>query len=122
MDTMSYSSFRSHLVSTLDKVNDNHKPILITRQNGKPAVVISLEDFQAYEETAYLMASPKNAERLNEAISEIEAGKPKNISCSNKNLRPPPPILIRKAHDIIFAQIHTALHFNQMKRFFALIG
>lgn len=77
MDTMSYSSFRSHLASTLDKVNDNHKPILITRQNGKPAVVISLEDFQAYEETAYLMASPKNAERLNEAISEIEAGKTK---------------------------------------------
>lgn len=77
MDTMSYSSFRSHLASTLDKVNDDHKPILITRQNGKPAVVISLEDFQAYEETAYLMASPKNAERLNEAISEIEAGKTK---------------------------------------------
>lgn len=75
MDTMSYSTFRAHLASTLDKVNDDHKPILITRQNGKPAVVISLEDFQAYEETAYLMASPKNAERLNQAIAQVEAGK-----------------------------------------------
>ncbi|ARU56760.1 MAG: type II toxin-antitoxin system prevent-host-death family antitoxin [Pseudomonadales bacterium] len=75
MDTLSYSAFRSHLASTLDKVNDDHKPILITRQNGKPAVVMSLEDFQAYEETAYLMASPKNAERLNKAIAEIEAGR-----------------------------------------------
>lgn len=75
MDTMSYSSFRSRLASTLDKVNDDHKPVLITRQNGKPAVLISLEDFQAYEETAYLMASPKNAERLNQAIAEVEAGK-----------------------------------------------
>lgn len=75
MDTISYSVFRSQLATTLDKVNDNHKPILITRQNGKPAVVISLEDFQAYEETAYLMASPKNAERLNQAIAEVEAGK-----------------------------------------------
>jgi antitoxin YefM len=74
MDTMSYSSFRNRLASTLDKVNDDHKPVLITRQNGKPAVVISLEDFHAYEETAYLMASPKNAERLNSAISEVEAG------------------------------------------------
>ena len=73
MDTMSYSAFRSNLASTLDKVNNDHKPVLITRQNGKPAVVISLEDFHAYEETAYLMASPKNAERLNQAISEIEA-------------------------------------------------
>ena len=75
MDTMSYSSFRSHLASTLDKVNDNHKPVLITRQNGKPAIVMSLEDFKAYEETAYLMASPKNAARLNQAITEVEAGK-----------------------------------------------
>jgi antitoxin YefM len=72
---MSYSAFRSRLAGTLDKVNDDHKPILITRQNGKPAVVMSLEDFQAYEETAYLMASPKNAERLNQAIAEVEAGK-----------------------------------------------
>ena len=74
MDTMSYSSFRSHLASTLDKVNDDHKPVMITRQNGKPAVVISLEDFQSYEETFYLMASPKNAERLNQAIEQVEAG------------------------------------------------
>jgi len=74
MDAISYSNFRTHLAGTLDKVNDNHKPVLITRQNGKPAVVMSLDDFQAYEETAYLMASPKNAERLNQAVAEVEAG------------------------------------------------
>lgn len=74
MDTISYSAFRSHLASTLDKVNEDHVPILITRQNGKPAVVMSLEDFKSYEETAYLMASPKNAERLNQAIAEAQAG------------------------------------------------
>lgn len=74
MDAISYSAFRSKLAGTLDKVNENHKPIMITRQNGKPAVVMSLEDFQSYEETAYLMASPKNAARLNQAIAEIEAG------------------------------------------------
>jgi antitoxin YefM len=75
MDTMSYTAFRNDLASVLDKVNDDHKPVLITRQNGKPAVVISLEDFQAYEETAYLMASPKNAVRLNDAINQVAAGK-----------------------------------------------
>lgn len=75
METISYSAFRSQLARTLDKVNDDHQPILITRQKGKPAVVISLEDYHAYEETAYLMASPKNAERLNQAIAEVEAGR-----------------------------------------------
>jgi len=75
MDTMSYSAFRTQLASALDRVNDDHKPILITRQNGKPAVVMSLEDYQSFEETAYLMASPENARRLNQAIAEVEAGK-----------------------------------------------
>jgi antitoxin YefM len=75
MNTISYSTFRTHLASILDQVNDDHKPILITRQNGKPAVVMSLEDYQAYEETAYLMASPKNAERLNQAVAEVNAGR-----------------------------------------------
>ncbi len=74
MDTLNYSAFRSHLAKTLDKVNEDHKPILVTRQNGRPAVVMSLEDFKSYEETAYLMASPKNAERLNKAIAQLESG------------------------------------------------
>ena len=73
MQAISYSSLRSNLASTLDKVNNDHTPILITRQNGKPAVIMSVEDFNAYEETYYLMANPKNAERLNQAITEISA-------------------------------------------------
>lgn len=77
MDVLSYSSLRNNLASTLDKVNEDHVSILITRQNGKPAVIMSLEDFKSYEETAYLMSSPKNAARLNEAIAEINAGKSK---------------------------------------------
>ncbi|WP_163557502.1 type II toxin-antitoxin system prevent-host-death family antitoxin [Halomonas sp. NO4] len=74
MDTVTYSHFRSHLAKTLDRVNDDHVPVLITRQNGKPAVVMSVEDFKSYEETAYLMASPRNAQRLNESIAEVEHG------------------------------------------------
>ncbi len=75
MHTISDTHFHSHLNQTLDQVVENHTPMLITRQNGKQAVVMGLDDFHAYEETAYLMASPKNAERLNQAIAEVEAGK-----------------------------------------------
>lgn len=77
MDILSYSALRNNLASTLDKVNEDHVSILITRKNGKPAVIMSLEDFKSYEETAYLMASPKNAARLNQAIAEVESGKTK---------------------------------------------
>jgi antitoxin YefM len=74
MESMNYTTFRKNLAKTIDHVNDNHCPILITRQNGRTAVLVSLDDFKSYEETAYLMQSPKNAERLNAAIAELEAG------------------------------------------------
>ena len=75
MNHVNYSFFRNNMANILDKVNKDHTPVVITRQNSKPAVVISLEDFNSYEETAYLMASPKNELRLNKAIREIEKGK-----------------------------------------------
>lgn len=75
MITISYTAFRTKLAGMLDKVNDDQKPLLITRQNGKPAVVMSLEEFHSYEEMAYLMASPKNAARLAESIAQINEGK-----------------------------------------------
>ena len=74
MDTITYSAFRSQLTGALDKVNENQKPLLVTRQNGKPAVVMSLDEFHSLEETAYLVASPRNAARLAEAVEQIESG------------------------------------------------
>lgn len=42
METINYSAFRARLASALDKVNEDQKPLLSTRQNGKPAVLMSL--------------------------------------------------------------------------------
>ena len=75
MQSINYTTFRKNLAKTIDCVNDDHCPILITRQQGRTSVLMSLDDFRSYEETAYLMKSPKNAERLNAAIADLEAGK-----------------------------------------------
>jgi len=74
MDVINETLFRQNLSAMMDSVNVNHAPLLITRQTGAPAVLILLEDFKAFEETAYLMASPRNAERLNAAIAELRTG------------------------------------------------
>jgi antitoxin YefM len=58
----------------MEKVCDNHTPVIITRKNQRSVVMISLEDYQALEETAYLLRSPKNARRLLESVAELEAG------------------------------------------------
>ncbi len=74
MDTLTYSEARSKLANTMDRVCDDHAPIVITRKNSQSVVMMSLADFQALEETAYLLRSPKNAKRLIESIVELKSG------------------------------------------------
>jgi len=74
MDTISYSTVRESLARTMEKVCVNHAPVIITRRRAEPVVLLSLDDYQSLEETAYLLRSPKNAARLVKAVEEIEAG------------------------------------------------
>ena len=75
MRTTSFSELRRNLAATIDSVNDDHEPVIITRDRGKAAAVLmSLEDFASYEETRYLLKSPRNAKRLLEATADLEAG------------------------------------------------
>jgi antitoxin YefM len=76
MKTTSYSELRRNLAGMIDRVNADHEPVVITRDRGKPAAVLmSLEDYASFEETRYLLRSPKNARRLARAIEELESGK-----------------------------------------------
>ena len=75
MRAISSSQLRRDLAATLDQVTEDHEPVIITREGGRPAAVImSLEDFGSYEETEYLLRSPENAKRLLSAVAELESG------------------------------------------------
>ena len=75
MDAMTYTSVRANLASTMDRVCNDHEALIITR-NGKQAVVmLSLEDYKALEETAYLLRTPANAKRLPSAVTQLNAEK-----------------------------------------------
>lgn len=78
MESISYTSARSNLAKTMDQVCDDHAPIAITRKGQGAVVMISMDDYQALEETAYLLRSPKNTRRLIASIAELEDGKGKN--------------------------------------------
>ncbi len=75
MHAITYTEARNNLASTMDKVNDDHAPIIITRQNGQPAVLMSLDDFEAWQETDYLLRSPANARRLLESVNQDRTGR-----------------------------------------------
>ena len=72
MRTTSFSELRKNLATSLDKVHDDHQPLVITRDSGKPsAVLMSLEDYESYEATLYLLRSPANAARLTKSIAQL---------------------------------------------------
>ena len=75
MDAISYTSARANLASTMARVCEDHAPIIITRKSEAPVIMMSLEDYQAMEETTYLLRSPANARKLLESIAELEADK-----------------------------------------------
>ena len=75
MDAITYSSARANLASTMDRVCSDHEPLIITRNGEQAVVMLSLEDYKALEETAYLLRSPANARRLLSSIAQLSAGK-----------------------------------------------
>lgn len=74
MKAISYTAARESLASTMSKVCEDRNPIVITRKRDQSVVMMSLADYEALEETAYLLRSPANARRLLESIHELESG------------------------------------------------
>jgi len=73
MDAMTYTAARANLASTMNRVCNDHEALIITRNGEQSVVMISLEDFKALEETAYLLRTPANAQRLLSAIAQLNA-------------------------------------------------
>lgn len=74
MRTVTYSEARQNLAKMLDHAVNDAEEVVVTRSGREPAVIISLREYESLKETAYLMASPANARRLNEAIEQLRDG------------------------------------------------
>jgi antitoxin YefM len=77
MDAITYSAARANLAKTMDRVCEDHEPVIITRNGEQSVVMLSLDDFKALEETAYLLRSPANARRLLSSVTQLAQGKGK---------------------------------------------
>jgi antitoxin YefM len=75
MTAITYTAARENLASTMDRVCNDHDPVIITRNREQAVVMLSLEDYEALQETAYLLRSPANAKRLIESIENLNRGK-----------------------------------------------
>ncbi len=73
MDIVTARAPRENLAKALDEVV-NSAPVIVTRQNAKPVVIMSYDEYRSREETLCLLRGPANAERLIQAIAELDAG------------------------------------------------
>lgn len=74
MNTLTYTETRQRFAEVMRQVNDDHAPVIVTSQRGKPVVIISLDDYQSLEETAYLFRNLAGARRLLESVEELRKG------------------------------------------------
>ena len=72
MDSISYTEAQRNLGKVMKQVCDNQTPIMIARKGSVSVVMMSLEEYQALKETAYLLRSRANAINLLESIAELE--------------------------------------------------
>ena len=75
MTAITYTAARENLASTMDRVCLDHDPVIITRNRDQAVVMLSLDDFESLQETAYLLRSPANAKRLLGSIESLDSGK-----------------------------------------------
>ncbi len=71
MRSITYTNARQNFAKTIESVYESQTPILITKKDVS-VVMLSLEDYEALEETSYLLRSPKNMFRLAESINQIK--------------------------------------------------
>ena len=77
MDRITYSDARANLAKTMDRVCNDHVPVIITRKNAKAVVLLSLRDYQGLEETTHLLRGSANERRLLESVEAMASGRSK---------------------------------------------
>jgi antitoxin YefM len=75
MTAVSFDTAKNSLADLMDQVATKHEPVLIEAANGKPVVLVSLEDFESWDTTTYLLSDPRNRERLLRGAADMDAGK-----------------------------------------------
>mgnify|MGYP000079585026 CR=1 FL=1 len=75
MKSITYSHARQNLAKVMERAVSDRLPVIVTRAKNDSVVIMSLEEYEALEETAHLLRSPKNARRLLASLLELEEEK-----------------------------------------------
>jgi antitoxin YefM len=77
MDAITYTNLRQNLKYYMDKVFNDHDPLIIIRKNNENVVLMSVDEYNSLMETNYLLSNKANAEHLQKSINQHKSGKMK---------------------------------------------
>ncbi len=72
-----YTALRENLASYLDRVVDDREVVVVKRRGARDVAIIAADELAGMAETAHLLRSPENAQRLFQALRELDQGKGK---------------------------------------------
>ena len=75
MDAVTVNHATQHLNHLIGQVISNVEPTIICNDQGEKALLMSLEEFNAWQETLYLLSNQANAEHLQKSIAQAKMGK-----------------------------------------------
>jgi antitoxin YefM len=80
MSSITYSTARDHLAEVWDKTISTREPVIVSRRGTESIVMLPLEEWEGLQETAHLLRSPANAQRLLAALHRLEQGEGEVLS------------------------------------------
>ena len=80
MDAITYTAARQNMAKIMDEVTRNNEVKIITRTNNPSVVMMSLEDYNAWMETCYLLGNPANAKHLQKSLEQADKEEFVNVS------------------------------------------
>jgi antitoxin YefM len=75
MEAMTSNQAKHQLDQLIDRVILDAEPTILCNEQGKQAVLMSLDEFNSWQETLYLLSNPANAEHLRKSIAQANSGK-----------------------------------------------
>ena len=75
MNAVTLADAKANLERLIEQVLADAEPAILCTEKGEKVVLVSLDEFNSWKETLYLLSNPANAAHLRQSIAEAQAGK-----------------------------------------------
>jgi antitoxin YefM len=75
MNTVTLADAKANLERLIEQVLADAEPAILCTEQGEKVVLVSLDEFNSWKETIYLLSNPANAAHLRQSLTEVQDGK-----------------------------------------------